>query len=209
MQGVTVGNVPLWHAPKMWIGQTAVILGGGPSLTPECFQSASRFQNRIAVNQAYELDPGAQVLLWIDGSWFDRNRKGILEHAAPYKITTRRAKRIEAGVKVMGVTQELPEIRTEPTTLFGNNSGHCALNLAYHFGASRIILLGFDMHLKNGANWHTKHVAHASPTRFASGFLPAMIRAVEILQRVGIEVINCSPGSALKCCPIMSIEEVR
>lgn len=37
------------------------------------------------------------------------------------------------------------------------NSGQRAIQLAAHFGAERIILLGYDCSLENGTHWHGNH----------------------------------------------------
>jgi hypothetical protein len=36
----------------------------------------------------------------------------------------------------------------------GGNSGFQALNIAAQFGATRILLIGFDMHAAKGAHWY-------------------------------------------------------
>jgi hypothetical protein len=54
---------PYWKPKKEWEGETAFILGGGPSLLLE---DLSALHNRcvIGVNNAYRLGP------WVDFCWF-------------------------------------------------------------------------------------------------------------------------------------------
>lgn len=83
---------------------------------------------------------------------------------------------------------------------WGGNGGFHALNLAVQFGARKIILLGFDMTLANGAHWHGRHPpglnnpSQASVDRWR-GVLDAQAPA---LARYGVDVVIGSPGSALQ-----------
>jgi hypothetical protein len=89
----------------------------------------------------------------------------------------------------------------------GYNSGYQAIGLAALFGATRILLLGFDFaNLGAQVHWHGNH-----PTGLANGgqyplWIAAMNRLAEDLQKSHIEVINCSRRSALKCFPRRAIE---
>lgn len=78
----------------------------------------------------------------------------------------------------------------------GSNSGYQAINLAYLMGADCIILLGYDMHRRNGNHFFGDH-----PKKFTNGdyssFVPRFDALAKDLAREGVEVINCTPGSAL------------
>jgi hypothetical protein len=86
----------------------------------------------------------------------------------------------------------------------GSNGGFQAINLAYHFGANRIVLLGYDMKVKDfHTHWHGGH-----PGQNAQDFAPVldMMRPkfqslVEPLKAAGVEVLNATPDSALDCWP--------
>ncbi len=94
----------------------------------------------------------------------------------------------------------------------GSNSGYQAINLAVHFGATRIILLGYDM--QNGPEGQIHHHGdHPKGLNNPSGglftaWLENYVTMVPDLKRAGIDVINCTPGSALKCFPAAKLEEV-
>jgi hypothetical protein len=93
----------------------------------------------------------------------------------------------------------------------GGNSGYQAINLAYHFGASRILLLGYDMAYRGGAvHWHGKHPpALINPDQGTlRGWAENFTALSADLEREGVEVINCTPGSALTCFPMARIEDV-
>lgn len=96
---------------------------------------------------------------------------------------------------------------------WGQNSGFQALNMAVQFGASKILLVGFDCSLKDGTHHHGRHPAPLTNPRQASvdkwrGHLEAQ---VPIFDALGIEVVNCSPTSTVrgyrKCELVDAIKE--
>jgi len=97
----------------------------------------------------------------------------------------------------------------DPTGLKnGRNSGYQAMNLAVHFGVTRIVLLGYDMAPgKEGrAHWHTDH-----PVRLASSyrhFRKQFETLLAPLAKVGVEVVNCTRRTALECFPCAPLESV-
>lgn len=103
--------------------------------------------------------------------------------------------------------QHKPGISESPEAInYGQNSGFQALNLAFLLGAKRILLLGYDMKLaKSGANhWFGHH-----PDKVVSNY-PAWWShfsvAADQFKKLGVEVINCSPDTALICFKKMSLE---
>lgn len=103
------------------------------------------------------------------------------------------------GQEGSGLSQDPSLIHT------GMNSGFQALSLAALFGVRRVILLGYDFAEGNRGkrHWHGDHpkgLGNAPPGRYpawgrAMGFLAAD------LKRAGIEVINCSRHTSLRCFP--------
>lgn len=96
----------------------------------------------------------------------------------------------------------------EPDTINGGgNSGYQGIHLAATFGATRILLLGFDMQRTNGKeHWHGKH----------EGGLPNGIgyvhwmKALDVLYRDltarGVEIVNCTRTTAWKTPKRMDLE---
>ena len=88
----------------------------------------------------------------------------------------------------------------------GGNSGYQAINLAYHLGATRIILLGFDMHHHGGkSHWfgdHPKGFINGPPTKYIAAF-----RSIKP-EDYGIEILNCSRVTALDAFPRHNLEDV-
>lgn len=164
---------------------------------------------RIATNNAFLLDPAADVLCWGDTRWWVENRDSIV-HTGPYKITWRPLPDYTGtGIHVLKHQNTPPALSTEPNRVFGSNTGHGALNIAVHFGVKRVVLLGFDMHSAHGHNWHELHKRHANEGRYRRVFMPDMNQAAKCCALLNVEVINCSLASALKCFPIVPLENVE
>ena len=107
------------------------------------------------------------------------------------------------------VGRNAPGLSRDPTAVHsGGNSGYQAIGLAYHLGATRIILLGFDMHHHSGKSHffgdHPKEFANsnAKPDRFVAAF-----RTIKP-EEYGIEILNCSRETALDAFPRHNLEDV-
>jgi hypothetical protein len=113
----------------------------------------------------------------------------------------------EPGVFLLHNAGELG-ISSEPNALAtGGNSGHQALNLAVLAGASRVVLLGYDMgHAGKRTHWHSGHPSRTDESAFMR-FCAAMATTVKPLAALGVQVINCS-GGVLECFPRVPLESV-
>jgi hypothetical protein len=82
---------------------------------------------------------------------------------------------------------------------WGNNGGFHALNLAVQFGARKIILVGFDMHIRNGLHWHGRHGDGLNNPRQSTvdRWREILDAQAPLLAEHGVEVVIGSPGSAL------------
>jgi hypothetical protein len=91
----------------------------------------------------------------------------------------------------------------------GQNSGYQAINLAVHLGATRIVLLGFDMwRAEDGRqNWFGPHPRHIpSPYPIFHQLFGTM---VEPLRAAGVDVINASRQTQLTAFSRVPLEEIR
>lgn len=177
-----------------WTGRTVFLIGGGPSLTKEQVEHASRSGHKIiVVNNGYQICPEADVLYACDKKWWLHYKpdfpgyKYSLEYDQDdvFKLT---------NTGGHGIDFIWPGVRT------GRNSGYQALNLAIHFGCKRIILLGYDMKYQNNKkHWHPDHPRPLNNFPLGNKFAHHFEEAAPLLQEVGVEVINCSPDSALSC----------
>ena len=64
------------------------------------------------------------------------------------------------------------------------------------------------MHDRDGAHWHKPHhkILH-NPGKDAMRLWRDELSVVAKTRLLGVNVINCTPGSALTCFPIMSLNE--
>lgn len=91
----------------------------------------------------------------------------------------------------------------------GGNSGFQAVNIAAQFGAPRILLIGFDMHTGAGLHWYGRNTWHAANNPNDGNLMrwrDAFSTQEPLLKAMGIEVINASPDSALRCFKSKSID---
>lgn len=94
------------------------------------------------------------------------------------------------------------------TILTGKNSGYQVVNLAVLAGGNPILLVGYDMRHIDGKD-HFVGGEHSIPTpeNNLKGYAKNFRTMVEPLRRIGVDVINVTPGSAIDCFPRMSLEE--
>jgi hypothetical protein len=198
-----------WVVPPAWSGDTCYILAGGPSLARV---PISRLRNRghvIVINDSFELAPWAGVLYFCDQRWWDRKKFDVKTRFQGRQLVT--LENIIPGVRTLRNSGALG-LETDPGALrHGSNSGYQAINLAYHFGARRIILLGYDLRIDGDrTHWHPGH-----PGQTPAGFgltLKTMLATfpslVEPLKEAGVEVLNATEGSALDCFPRVPLTTV-
>lgn len=100
-----------------------------------------------------------------------------------------------------GLSEQPNGIRT------GTNGGYQALNIATLSGARRVLLLGYDMHFPGGkSHWHAGHPRKV-PEQHYSGYARRFATIVQDVKRLGVEVINVTPGSKITCFPFLPLEQ--
>jgi hypothetical protein len=166
----------------------------------------------IAVNDSYKLAPWADALYACDNRWWEVHgncfdgQKWSCHQDMEGNNKTELCKRIRLNLIA---SQDGDTFSTDPRVIHhGSNSGFQAVNLAMHFGCKLIVLVGFDMRLIDGK----AHFFGSHPEELGNGddrtyrkFANAFETASKSLS--GVEIINATPGSAMKCFPIMSVSE--
>jgi hypothetical protein len=111
-------------------------------------------------------------------------------------------------------------IEKRPGTIAWNgNTGASAINVAYHLGVKRVVLLGFEMTSLNGdCNWHTEHLKmnpNSEKKKLANGgsncygrYLKKFPDIVKDAKRLGLEILNATPGSVLLDFPMVELKDV-
>jgi hypothetical protein len=203
----SVATIAYAPVPRLCTTGVAVCLGCGPSLTRLDVEYCRGKATVIAVNNAWEYAPWADALIASDHAWWKfhhgvpefRGRKFCLEPAAA----------AFPGVQVLRNTGDAG-IETDPAGLrTGRNTGAAAINLAVHLGATRIVLLGYDMEAKDEAR---SHFFGAHPRGLRGGSPYALFRAMlgtmaEPLANAGVVVFNSSAHTALTCFPRVPLTE--
>ena len=92
---------------------------------------------------------------------------------------------------------------------WSGNSGFHAFNLSVQLQPARIILVGFDMSIEHGLHWHGPHPSGLNnpSSRNVDRWRRAMDASAEVVEALGIQVVNCSAISALQNFPKQSLEE--
>jgi len=115
-----------------------------------------------------------------------------------------------------------PGLSSEPGLIHhGHGSGYSLVNLCYLQGATRIILLGYDLTYAPDYNGKSREIG--SRPRHYFGEYPAQLQhwpSVKVKDGVHfelcelyatiteVEIINCTPGSALTCFPRVDIDSL-
>lgn len=205
-----IENIPPPDWFPDWTNQTVVIVASGPSATSVDLSIARRRARFIAINSSWKIAPWADVLYGCDAIWWEEN-KGVPEFHGRKISQDVRAAQVSPDIKRVRCDRTCEVIKFSPRGEigWGGNSGFHAINLAAQFGVRKIILVGYDMHLRNGLHWHGAHGGRCSnPTE---PNVPRWRRVVDdaydVLRGVGIRGFNCSPDSALAAWPKCSLFE--
>jgi hypothetical protein len=196
---------PVGAVPRLWPGETVVVIGGGSSLTPDDVAFCRGKARVIAIKEAIELAPWADALYACDDKWWRFHAgypafTGLKFALEPQSVAW-------PGVQVLRNAGD-DGLELDPTALrTGHNSGYQAVNLAVHLGVSKIVLLGFDMWRgpSGKQNWFDKPGLHVdSPYPL---FLMRFASIVEPLKAAGVEVVNASRFTVLTAFPRVLLEE--
>lgn len=181
-----------------WRGETAYIIGGGPSLKGMDL-SGLRGQRTIALNNAYQIVPEPDILFFADARWWIWHRDRVPANFAGRIITPSPTEdpRVERLLRDMRFEAGGPVISDYPDHVSGHDSGYQAMNLCVHLGVARIVLLGFDMGFLGGtaSHWHEGHPVPTKETNYTKAFGPLYPALVAAIRAKGIEVVRATPST--------------
>lgn len=196
----------LWSCPREFPDSTIWIVAGGPSIRGvdlDCLKG----RKVIAINSSVFKVPFADFLFFGDSRWWYQNHP-LLKDFRGRCVTTTTA-HTDPRVLYMRKVKPKPGLAEEPCALsMQYTSLQAAINLAWHLGASRMILLGADnAPAKDGASHH--HKPHTWPQRADCWDLQmqSLATIVKPLRKRGIEVINTSLESRLPWWPKKALAE--
>lgn len=190
----------------IWRGETCFIIGGGPSLTGLDWNRLAG-KRTIAINKALLSYPNADVLYWTDSRFYSWHKLDIdrfkgLKYAIRFNATH------NGEVQLLNRGMRFGLETRADTLAHGNNSGYAAINLAYHLGAKRIVLLGYDMGNVGGkSHFHDGYATRATSDEiYQKQFIPGFDFLAAELKKKGVEVLNACPTSKLTAFPRISLD---
>lgn len=227
--------------PKIWSGQEAWIIGGGPSIIDTFhipnrvvsmvrghklpLSAYSRYmksihdKNVIGVNAAFMLGDWVDVCFFGDAGFY-LNHREKLKNFKGAKFTVPFANPYEEdGIHVINMYKGDTGITLDANTICWNySSGAAAIGLAHKLGATRIILLGFDMDMTADGkfqHWHNEYrlpeQEHKKDTLEAEVFShhrPVFYSIASHAKAYGIEIFNANMNSTIDWIEKKPIEEL-
>lgn len=176
----------------------------------------------IAVNDAAILAPHWHHAISMDRLWAENRIDQLVlrstETSPPRKIWLRRS----ALQNITNYVKGWPWVQSfecdHTTSIFsatpgrfnGTNTGACALNLAWQLRPQRVFLLGFDMNrdAHGRAYWYPAYPWSSNNGATTNGKYLSWAQqfkgAASAFRRIGCEVFNVSPASAIEAFPKMS-----
>lgn len=151
------------------------LLAPGPSATKALAESITG--NLGVINNAYELAPWADFIAATDRDWWRHNPKAMECEGQKFSC------HIIHGVEKLPISVV--------------NSGVLALECAKRLGATEIRLYGFDMHGTHFFGPYTNGLKNTPPDKRRKHIKQYGYWAKS--NRNKIDVINCTPGSVLRC----------
>lgn len=191
-----------------------VVIANGISLTRADIDKALELApdaTVIAISDAYHLAPHATFLYSCDYKWWNWHYasvrgsgfEGRLLSIDP--IAVGRFEAVEQIACVDAAAARPGLCKSRNAIHNGYSSGYQAVHIARNMGATKIVLLGFDYGATGQGHWFGGH-----PDNSVSDF-PVMVRAFDSLAQdlidEGIEVINCTRETALRCFPRMTLQD--
>lgn len=167
---------------------TFAILATGTSMGQAVADQVRGRCRVIAVSDANRLAPWAEAMASVDAAWWRK-------HPEAFNFPGRK---FTAAPDYQG----LRELERIPGVVSGTNSGLFAMMVAVHLGAKRLLLCGFDMRGTHYFGPHPKGMRNTKPERFE-----VFKQQFSRYHPQGVEIINCTPNSALTCYPTANLED--
>ena len=198
-------SLPTRPVERIWDGETVFLIGGGPSLKDADWNKLAG-KKTIAINKSFISYPNADILYWTDSRFYSWYKQKIDEYQG-LKYTVRYSVNLTDDVKLLNRGKRYGLETRNDTIAHGNNSGYAAINLAYHLGAKRIVLLGYDMgNVKGESHFHGGYPIKATNDDiYEKQFIPGFDQLKDELKEKNIEVWNACLTSKLLAFPKISL----
>ncbi len=183
-----------WPVPCEWPGETCLIICSGESVAAQKAQIKAFKGRVIAVKHGVLLRPNADVL-FLSGEGTPAMTAALLPKFTGKYAIVRGKSDPELPATLKRVTRskhhgQLCDLRDHVS---GYDSGTSAINLAYHFGATTILLAGYDM---RGGHFCPHPMPFPPQEHFARHMGPLEALNTDAKAK-GIRIVNLSPISAV------------
>jgi hypothetical protein len=196
-----------WIVPREWPGERCFIICGGPSVKSQRALIPQLQGRVIAVKQSALLRPDADVM-FVSGKDDPIVCAPVFpKFTGTYLVARSTYVNMPERTKTLQRTKQATRLSEDPRYLAGLDGGTSAINLAFLFGATEIVLLGYDM---TGGRWFNGEIKHHLPYPPQSHFDRHLAGVADIatdLRRLGVRVVNVSPISKVACFERGRLEE--
>jgi hypothetical protein len=185
------------------------VIASGPSLTQaDCDALAATDWKFIVVNDSWRRAPFADVLWGCDGAWWDVHYQTVKKEFKGERWTQDLKAAERYDISRIGSVNK-PGLGRHGILHQGGNGGYQAINLAWHWGAAKIFLLGLDCKpAQDGkAHWFGQHEHGLSKIQNYKFWNDSFPKLAADLRQEGLEVINLTRDTALMCFTRMPLEK--
>lgn len=191
---------PIWSVPRAWVGERAFVICGGESVKAQRHLIPSLTGRVVAVKHGVILRPDADVLFFAGERPAEIAPPLLACYTGPCVVVRGKGHPVfpESSKRIWRTTTH-EAWSDDATMVAGFDAGTSAINLAMLFGATEIVLLGYDM---LGGRWFNGEVPHFLPNPPESDFqrhmsvLPSLSADAKAK---GVRIVNCSPISRVEC----------
>lgn len=157
------------------------VLATGPSMSLALADTVRGRCKVVAVSDAINLAPWADALVSSDAKWWRVKQPAF------------------TGPRFCLL--EFPDVEQVRDLPMGSNSGLLGIHIAVRMGATKVLLLGVDLHGSHFFGRHTdlKNTEPHRVAQFHGEFANYKPR--------GVQILNCNPNSHLKCYPMANLED--
>jgi len=193
-----------------WRGECVAILAAGPSMRAANLAVLRDRIHVLAIKATIDLYPWAGVVYGCDAAWW-HHVKGLPKFNG-VKLSQDKFVCGQYKLQKVDVFSSNDKLLFERvgTVGAGGNSGFQAFNLALQFGATGILLIGFDMHDSGGVHYYGRNTWPNACNPIESNFIRWRKAfegsKMEVVAR-GVDVVNASPTSRLNCFRHCTIDQ--
>jgi len=206
------------NIPRKFEGETAIVCGTGPSITPEIIELVNGSGHRVfGANRAYEIF-NCDVVHGCNYQFWDLHYPQMPKD---FDMWTTRPE-LDGVYADLNYIEERWEdgLSTEPHWISAHHgTGPQLVNIAYLYGCTRLLLVGWDMRYlgKTGPRSYTKRrylgedplTLNHWPQTGENGEQTGLIAEMATIHPAdyNIEIINCTKDSAMLCFEFGDLED--